>query len=111
LNGQPSGAGKFTRGQIRNENDSLSGPLQLDFNQYHGELPYDGTNYEMTGTTTINTVFALAVVPEPGTGILIALGGVGFAVVRFRIRPGNQTRARTWSWDSEKKGKFCRYGV
>jgi hypothetical protein len=81
--GQPGGGAKFTTGHIWNSSNSTTSELKLNYNQYGGSLPYSSGNYAMTGTTTINTAFVIAV-PEPAAWILVVLGLA--VVVRRRSR-------------------------
>ncbi len=90
---QPGGAAKFTQGHIWNANDLISGNLKLDYLQYSGNLPYSSGNYSMTGTVTIDTVFAVAV-PEPQTSALLVLAALSVIAVRWRKqdKPAKQVR-------------------
>ncbi len=80
--GQPGGAAKFTQGHIWNADDLITGDLKMDYLQYSGNLPYNSGSYSMTGTVTIDTVFAIAV-PEPQTCALLALAALLGATARF----------------------------
>jgi len=79
---EPGGAAKFTQGHIWNGGDVGGGALKLDYLQYSGGLPYSSGNYSMTGTVTIDTVFAIAV-PEPSSVLLVF---VGFVACGFCFR-------------------------
>lgn len=82
--GQPGGEAKCTSGHIWNSDDLPTSHLKLDYNQYGGMLPYASGNYSMTGPTTINTAFVIAV-PEPATLLLVGLGVAGMILFR-RLR-------------------------
>ena len=85
---QPGGGAKFTQGHIWNADDLMTGDLKLDYLQYSGKLPYNSGSYAMTGTVTIDTVFAISV-PEPQTYALLSMAavlGTVFCSVQKRSR-------------------------
>lgn len=81
--GYPSGDAKLTYGHIWNASESTNSNLRIDYYQYGGALPYESTNYSYTGTSTIDTVFAMSV-PEPST--LSLIGASGFTIILLRRR-------------------------
>ena len=89
---EPGGGAKFTQGHLWNADDLITGDLKLDYLQYSGKLPYNSESYAMTGTVTIDTVFAIAV-PEPQTYALLALAALAGGVLRFSREPAKK-RAR-----------------
>ncbi len=62
--GYPDSGPKTTMGHLWYDSDINA--LLLDYDQYHGRLPYDG-HYEETGPAEIGSAFAMAV-PEPASG-------------------------------------------
>lgn len=81
--GNPEGPAKQTFGLLSLTDD---GELELVYEQYHGDLPYDPEGNYRPATAVIRGALAIAPVPEPGTlGLLVAGGALlGFAVVRRR---------------------------
>ena len=86
--GYPDSGPKTTMGHLWY--DAEADALLLDYDQYHGRLPYDG-HYEETGPAEIGSAFAMAV-PEPtSTSILMGVGI--FALLAARRRQGFSQRS------------------
>ena len=67
--------------------DTLSNVLALDYQQYKGELPYDGTNYEQT--TALIGGATIMQVPEPRVVPLVLLAIA--SIIWFRVWRRNRT--------------------
>lgn len=65
-----TGPGDYTSGHVW---EDASGDLKLDYTQYLGALPYEGSKYSSTGTTSIEFMFGIQAVPEPSTVYLLLL--------------------------------------
>lgn len=97
--GHPKGPAKQTFGLLSLTDE---GELELVYEQYHGDLPYDPENNYQPTAAVIRGALAIAPVPEPGTLALLVVTGVAIlvpAMVRRRRALAAEFRTRSnFSW-------------